>query len=94
MMYLYPFVHCEVCHWSGQFEEWWLILYVLGAGCLGSKSSGWHDVLVVGCVTVASGGVDLASPAYPKACLIAASLSMSSLVAHACLSIGFVDIHW
>ena len=67
---------------------------VLGAGCLGSKSSGWHDILVVDCVTVASGGVDLASPAYPKACLIAASLSMSSPVAHACFSIGFVDIHW
>ena len=67
---------------------------VFGAGCLGSKSSGWHDVLAVGCVPVASGGVDLASPAYPKACLIVASWSMSSPVAHTCFSIGFVDIRW
>ena len=41
---------------------------VFGAGCLGSNSSGWHDVLAVGCVPVASGGVDPASPVYPKAC--------------------------
>ena len=67
---------------------------VFGAGCLGSKSSRWHDVLAVGCVPVTSGGVDPASPAYPKACLITASWSMSSPVVHVCFSIGFVDIHW
>ena len=67
---------------------------VFGAGCLGSKSSGWRDVLAVGYVPVISGGVDPASLAYPKACLVAASWSMSSLVAHASFSIGFVDIHW
>ena len=61
---------------------------VFGAGSLGSKSSGWHDVLAVGCAPVASGGVDPASPVYPKACLIAANWSMSSLVAHACLALA------
>ena len=63
---------------------------VFGAGCLGSKSSGWHDVLAVGCIPVASGGVEPARPVYPKA----ANLSMRSPVAHACRSIGFVDIRW
>ena len=67
---------------------------VIGAGCLGSKSSGWHDVPTVGYVPMASGGVELASPVYPKACLVAANWSMSSPVAHACYSIGFVDIRW
>ena len=67
---------------------------VFGAGCLGSKSSGWHDVLAVGYAPVASGGVDPASPVYPKACLVVANSSMSSPVAHACFSIGFMDIHW
>ena len=67
---------------------------VFGAGFLGSKSSGWHDILAVGCVPVASSGVDLASPVYPKACLVAANLSMSSPVAHAYCSIGFMDIRW
>ena len=67
---------------------------VFGAGCLGSKSSGWHDVLAVGCAPAASGGVDPASWVYPKACLIAANWSMSSPVAHACFSIGFMDIRW
>ena len=67
---------------------------VFSAGCLGSNSSGWHDVLAVGCIPVASGGVDLASPVYPKACLIVANWSMSSPVAHACFSISFVDIRW
>ena len=67
---------------------------VFGAGCLGSKSSGWLDVLAVGCIPVASGGVDLASPVYPKACLVVANWSMSSLVTYACFSIGFMDICW
>ena len=67
---------------------------VFGAGCLGSKSSGWCDVLAVGCVLVASDGVELASPVYPKACLVAANSSMRSPVAHDCYSIGFVDIRW
>ena len=67
---------------------------VFGAGCLGSKSSGWHDVLAVGCIPVASGGVEPARPVYLKACLVAANSSMRSPVAHACHSIGFVDIRW
>ena len=67
---------------------------VFGAGCLGNNSSDCCDVLVVGCVHMASGGVDPASPTYPKACLVAASWSMSSLVAHVCFNIGFVDIRW
>ena len=40
---------------------------VFGAGCLGSRSSDCHDVLAVGCVPVASGGVEPARPVYPKA---------------------------
>ena len=65
---------------------------VFGAGCLGSKSSGWCDVLAVGCIPMASGGAELARPVYLKACLVAANSSMRSPVAHACHSIGFVDI--
>ena len=67
---------------------------VFGAGCLGSKSSDWHDVLAVGCVPEASGGVEPARPVYLKACLVAANSLMRSPVAHACHSIGFVDIRW
>ena len=67
---------------------------VFGAGYLGSRSSGCCDVLAVGCIPVASGGVEPARPVYLKACLVAANSSMSSPVAHACHSIGFVDILW
>ena len=67
---------------------------VFGAGCLGSRSSGCCDVLAMGGVPVASGGVEPARPVYLKACLVATSSSMSSPVAHAYCSIGFVDIFW
>ena len=67
---------------------------VFGAGCLGSKSSGWCDVLAVGCISMASGGVGPARPVYPKACLVVANSSMRSPVVHACHSIGFVDVRW
>ena len=67
---------------------------VLGAGCLGSRSSGWCDALAVGCIAVASGGVELARPVYLKACLVVANSLMRSPVAHACHSIGFLDIRW
>ena len=93
-MYLYPLVivRCAVGLVSLKDGGWYCTVF--GAGCLDSKSSGWRDVLAVGCTPVASGGVDLASPVYPKACLIEANWSMRSLVAHACFSIGFMDIRW
>ena len=93
-MYLYPLIHHEAHCRPGELKRWRLVLYSLRAGCLGSKSSGWCDVLAVGCVPMASGGVEPARPVYLKTCLVVANSSMRSPVAHACHSIGFVDIRW
>ena len=60
--------------WSVKAESWWLVLYIfLGSGFLERMSSGWRDVLAVGCDPLISGGVGPVSPVYPKACLITAS---------------------
>ena len=83
-------MRCVVGLVSLKDGDWYCTVF--GASCLGSRSSGCCDVLAVGCVPVASGGVEPARPVYPKACLVAANSSMRSPVVYAYCSIGFVDI--
>ena len=79
VVYLYSFFHGQMLGRSVKAESGWYCIF-LGSSFLERMSSGWRDVLAVGCDPLISGGVGPVSFVYPKVCLITASWLMSSPV--------------